>query len=480
MSTTVIRKANWTAAWDSAAGQHCYLRGVDVAFSGGSIVHVGPDYSGDADHEIDGRDRFVMPGLINIHSHPQHEPAYRGVREEHGRPEMYDTGLYERLQAFALDDEGCQASAELAYGELLKSGVTTLADLSSMSGWWLDLMARSGLRGYVAPGFASARWYMDSLQELKFNWDEEAARRSFNDASAFMDEAERHPCGRLKGVVYPMQIDTCSEELLRDSMALAEETGRPLTTHASQAKVEFLEMAKRHGISPLKWASNIGLLTPRTTLGHAIFIDEHPSIEWRAREDLALLADTGTSVAHCPSPFARYGHAMADFGRYRRAGVNLGFGTDVTPHNLIEEMRLAIILARVMANNIQTTDASMVFHAATIGGATSLLADDLGRLTPGAKADLVLVDTTHPIMRPARDPLKSLIYHGAERAVVTVLVDGETVVENGSVCHLDMADAAGRLEEAQQRMLKDVPNHDFLGRSAEQITPLSMAVKDRL
>ncbi|SVB37930.1 uncharacterized protein METZ01_LOCUS190784, partial [marine metagenome] len=142
MSTTVIRKADWTAAWDSTAGQHCYLRGVDVAFSGGSIVHVGPDYSGDADHEIDGRDRFVMPGLINIHSHPQHEPAYRGVREEHGRPEMYDTGLYERLQAFALDDEGCQASAELAYGELLKSGVTTLADLSSMSGWWLDLMAR--------------------------------------------------------------------------------------------------------------------------------------------------------------------------------------------------------------------------------------------------------------------------------------------------------------------------------------------------
>ncbi|GIT53818.1 MAG: hypothetical protein Ct9H300mP16_09780 [Pseudomonadota bacterium] len=121
-------------------------------------------------------------------------------------------------------------------------------------------------------------------------------------------------------------------------------------------------MAKRHGVSPLKWASSIGLLTPRTTLGHAIFIDDHPSIEWRACEDLALLADTGTTVAHCPSPFARYGHAMADFGRYSRGfGVNLGFGTDVTPHNLIEEMRLAIILARVMANNIGTTDAQWYF-----------------------------------------------------------------------------------------------------------------------
>ena len=107
----------------------------------------------------------------------------------------------------------------------------------------------------------------------------------------------------------------------------------------------------------------------------------------------------------------------------------------------------------------------------------SLLPSDLGRLTPGAKADLVLVDTTHPIMRPARDPLKSLIYHGAERAVSTVFVDGETVVENGVVCHLDMADASGRLEEAQQRMLKDLPNHDFLSRSADEITPLSMDVK---
>lgn len=480
MTTTVIRSAEWVAAWDQTVGRHCYLQDADVAFSGDSIVHVGPGYTGDADREIDGRGRFVMPGLINIHSHPQHEPAYRGIREEHGRPEMYDTGLYERSQAFGLDDDGCQAAAELAYGELLMSGVTTLADLSSISSWWLDLMARSGLRGFVAPGFASARWYMDSFQELKFNWDEQAGRKAFEAAVDFMAQAEAHPCGRLRGVIYPMQIDTCAEDLLRDCVALAEDTNRPLTTHASQSQVEFLLMAQRHGVSPVKWASSIGLLGPRTTLGHAIFIDEHPSVDWRAREDLALLVDTGTTVAHCPSPFARYGHAMVDFGHYHRAGVNLGFGTDVTPHNLIEEMRLAIILARVMANNIKTTDASMVFHAATVGGATSLLREDLGRIMQGAKADLVIVDTTHPIMRPARDPLKSLIYHGAERAVSTVFVDGELAVENGRVCHLDMADAAGRLEEAQQRMLKDVPSRDFLGRTAEEITPLSLSIKERL
>ena len=474
MTTTLIRKADWSAIWDASLETHRYARDSDIVFSDDRIVHVGPDYDGQWDHEIDGRGSFVMPGLINIHSHPQHEPAYRGIREEHGRPEMYDTGLYERSQAFSLDDDGCQAAAELAYGELLMCGVTTLADLSSMSPWWLDLIARSGLRGFIAPGFASSRWYMDSFQELKFNWNEQAGRKTFDEAVKFMAQAEAHPSKRLQGVVYPMQIDTCSEDLLRDCIALAEETNRPITTHASQSQVEFLLMAKRHGVSPIKWASNIGLLGPRTTLGHAIFIDDHPSIDWRAREDLSLLADSGTSVAHCPSPFARYGHAMADFGRYHRAGVNLGFGTDVTPHNLIEEMRLAIILARVMANNIKTTDVQMVFHAATVGGAKSLLRDDLGRLEKGAKADLVMVDLTQTIMRPAHDPLKSLIYHGADRAVKTVFIDGELAVDKGSVVHLDMSDAAGRLEIAQQRMLKDVPNHDFLGREAKDITPLSL------
>ncbi len=444
MTTTLIRNARWCAVWDGSQSQHRYAQDIDVVFSDDRISYIGPNYDGHSDHEIDGRDSFVMPGLINVHSHPQHEPSYRGIREEHGRPEMYDTGLYERSQAFALDDDGCQASAELAYGELLLSGVTSLAG------------------------------YMESFQELKFNWNEEAGRKVFEKAIEFISEAEAHPSGRLSGVIYPMQIDTCSEDLLRDCVALAEETNRPITTHASQSQVEFLLMAKRHGVSPIKWASNIGLLSPRTTLGHAIFVDEHPSIDWRTREDVSLLADSGTSVAHCPSPFARYGHAMADFGRYRRAGVNLGFGTDVTPHNLIEEMRLAIILARVMANNIKTTDAAMVFHAATVGGAKSLLRDDLGKLEAGAKADVVLVDLTQTIMRPAHDPLKSLIYHGADRAVKTVFVNGELVVDDGKPVHLDMADAAGRLEVAQQRMLRDVPNHDFLGREAKDIAPLSL------
>ena len=472
--TTVIRDAAWVAAWDPQHDRHVYRRDVDVAFTGDRIVHLGPRYEGAVTREVDGRERFVMPGLVNIHSHPHHEPAYKGVREDHGRPEMYDTGLYERSCAFHLDEAGCEAGAELAYGELLLCGVTSLADLSSPMDAWIELLARSGLRGFVAPGFASSRWYLDNLHEVKYAWDEAAGRAGLEAAIRTMDRAEQHPCGRLSGVVYPMQIDTCTEDLLREAAELAHATDRPLTTHASQSQVEFLEMARRHGKSPLQWANDIGFLGPRTVIGHAIFIDEHPSVRWRSRRDLALLADTGTSVAHCPSPFARYGHAMSDFGRYRRAGVNLGLGTDVAPHNLIEEMRLAVVVARLMAQDIDTVKTADLFHAATIGGAKALGREDIGRIAPGAKADLVLIDLAEPAMRPVRDPLRTLVHEAADRGVRDVFVDGVQVVAEGRVLTLDMSDAAGRLEEAQARMLADAPRHDFLERDAEAIAPLSL------
>ena len=84
MTTTLIRNADWVIAWDEIAGHHVYRRNIDIAFADGTIVFVGRDYPGTADRIIDGGDRLVLPGLIDIHAHPEHEPLYRGVREEHG------------------------------------------------------------------------------------------------------------------------------------------------------------------------------------------------------------------------------------------------------------------------------------------------------------------------------------------------------------------------------------------------------------
>jgi cytosine/adenosine deaminase-related metal-dependent hydrolase len=471
---TCIRNAEWIVAWDAHQRRQVYRRDVDVVLDGPRISSVGPSYRGHADTVVDGRRLLVMPGLVNLHAHPTTEPANKGIREEHGVPEMYMTGLYERVAAFRLDEEGRQAAAEVAYSEMLSSGVTSLLDLSPPFPGWIDLLARSGLRGFVAPGYASARWRLENSYEVQFEWDEPGGRRGLEQAERLIREVEAHPCARLSGVVYPMQIDACTEDLLRESIALSGRTGRPLVTHAAQSVPEFQLMVRRHGTTPIQWAQDIGLLGPRTILGHAIFIDEHSWLNWWSHRDLDALADTRTSIAHCPTPFARYGQVLEHLGRYLRRGVNVGLGTDVSPHNLLEEMRWAVVLARIAARDITAVATADVFHAATVGGAGALGRDDIGRLAPGCKADLVLVDLDDPSMVPARDPLRSLIYTAAERAVRDVYVDGIQVVANRRVLTLDRPAAAARLAEAQRRMLEAVPRHDYAGRSAEAIAPLSL------
>jgi cytosine/adenosine deaminase-related metal-dependent hydrolase len=479
VTTTLIKNADWVIAWNEAAGRHGYRRNIDIVFVDDMITFVGRNYPGAADRVIDGRDRLVLPGLIDIHAHPEHEPLYRGVREEHGVRNMHMTGLYERSQAFsAPDDEARAASAEFAYCELLLSGVTSLVDISPAWDGWVDLFAKSGMRGFLAPGYASARWYLENDFELKFAWDEARGREGFATALALIDRAARHPCRRLSGVVSPMQIENCTEDLLHDSRGAARERGIPFTVHIAQSVNEVQEMIRRHGKTPVQWAHEIGILGPDTILGHALFLDTHSWIRWWTKTDLALIAASGSSVAHCPTPFSRYGQIMENFGDYLRAGVNMGLGTDTTPHNLVEEMRKAAVLARIAARDIETVTTSDLLHAATVGGATALMRDDLGRIAPNKKADVVLVDLTVPQMRPARDPLRSFIYHAADRAVRDVFVDGRQIVTDGKVLTLDQRDAAERLAGAQRRMMEGVPRRDYRGRTAEEITPLSLPLAD--
>jgi cytosine/adenosine deaminase-related metal-dependent hydrolase len=479
MATTVIRNADWVIAWDEDAGRQVYRRNIDIVFTDGTIVFVGPNYSGRVDQIIDGAGRLVLPGLIDIHAHPQLEPLYRGVREEHGLRNMHMTGLYERSQAFsAPDDEARAACAEFAYCELLLSGVTSLVDISAPWDGWIDLFAKSGMRGFVAPGYASARWRLANDFDLQYAWDEARGRTGFTTALALIDSAVRHPSGRLSGIVSPMQIDTCTADLLRDSRDAARERGLPFTVHVAQSVSEVREMIRRHGKTPIQWAQEIGILGPDTILGHALFLDTHSWIRWWTEADLGLIAENGSSVAHCPTPFARYGQIMENFGGYLRAGVNMGLGTDTAPHNLVEEMRKAAVLARIATRDIATVTTSDLLYAATVGGAKALMRDDLGRIGADKKADLVVVDLALPHMIPARDPLRSFVYHAADRAVRDVFVDGHQVVADGKVLTLDQTDAAHRLHRAQQRMLEAVARHDYRGRNADEIVPLSLPLVD--
>ncbi|MCC7271991.1 MAG: amidohydrolase family protein, partial [Alphaproteobacteria bacterium] len=474
----LIRNAAWAIAWDAAAGRHVYRRGVDLTLADGRIAAIAP-HAPEAPPPaaaavVDASAMMAMPGLVDIHSHPTTEPAYRGVREDHGVPAQQMTGLFERSQAMRLDEAGRRAAQTLAYGELLAGGVTSLVDLSAPFPGWFDIMRASGLRVWAGPNFASARWGMSAPQTVTWKWDAAAGRSAFQSAQALLDEAAADPSGRLSPIVFPAQIDTVEEGLLRDAMALARDRRWPFTTHIAQAVVEVREMVRRHGVTPIQWAADLGLLTPRSILGHAIFVDEHPSIAWHTRRDVALMAEHGATVAHCPSPFARYGEHLRDFGSYARRGVRMAIGTDVAPHNLIEEMRLAIVTARNATRDIAAADTATVFHAATAGGADALGRADLGRLAVGARADVALVDLSHPLMSPPRDPLRALVYHAADRAVARVYVDGRLAYADGRPTGLDLVEAAGVLAESQARMLRDAARHDYAGRDGDVIAPLSL------
>src|SRR3954454_3600757 len=373
-STTVIRGADMVVAWDGQ--QHVYMPDADVAFTGGAITFVGRNYPGAADEVIAGAGLMVMPGLVNIHSHPSSEPMNKGLLDEIGSPGLYNSSLYEFMPIFRADAEAVPHCVRVALSELLLSGVTTVADLSMAHPGWLDLLAESGMRVCIAPMFKSARWYTKNGHVVEYAWDEAAGEKAMVEALSLIERARQHPSGRLFGMVAPAQIDTCSEGLLRDSFVEAEAQGLSWQIHAAQSVSEFHEITRRHGHTPIGWLHHLGLLSERSIIGHGIFLDDHPSTPWHTRRDLALLAETGTTVAHCPTVFARRGITLKDFGRYKRAGVNMGVGTDTYPHNMLDEMRLVAYLARTQAGTPRTLSTTDVFDAATIGGARALGRED--------------------------------------------------------------------------------------------------------
>lgn len=475
-ATTCIRNLDWLVVWDSDAKTHRYQRGADLAFTGNTIIHAGGSYSGAADAEIDGRGRMAMPGLVNVHSHPMSEPMNKGFTDDIGSPRLGMSGLYEFMPIFRPDQAGTAACAALAYGELLRSGVTTLVDLSVSWPGWLDLFEKSGLRGVIAPMFRSARWFTPNGYTVEYEWDEAGGERGLEEALSLIDRARQMPSGRLDGMVSPSQIDTCTPALLASAAAAAKERKTPFQIHAAQSQVEFQEMTRRHGKTPLDWLDDIGILGAGTIIAHAIFADSHSWIRWHSDDDIARLRDTGTAVAHCPTVFVRRGILLESFARYRRAGIQVGIGTDTFPHNMLEEMRAVATLSRVAEKSVVAVDTGEVFNAATVGGAALLGRDDIGRLSAGAKADIVLVDTEHVAMRPVRDPLRSLIFSAAERAVRDVFVDGQQVVAEGRLLTLDLETAAAEVEAAQRRAEEQVPKLDYAGRSHQQVAPYMFPV----
>ncbi len=474
MSIVHYSNVDWIVAWDENQKSHSYLKGGDLVFDGNQISFMGAAYDGPAERVVAGSGLCLMPGLVDIHAHPASEIFYRGVREDHSVREHFMSGLFERSCSYGIERDDLQVGCELSYADLMLSGVTSLVDITFPYPGWIDVMERSGLRLFAAPSFNTSHWHRDNVHELKYKEDVELGRRNFDAALKIVDQMVAHPSGRLSGVISPMQIDNNNADMLVDSHAAARDRNLPWTTHAAQAVLEHQVMVQRHGITPIQYLDKLGLLGPGTILGHAMTIDQNSWVKWHSDKDLHLLGDSHTAVAHCPTPFMRYGMMLEHFGKYKEAGVTLGIGTDTIPHNMLEDLRYASVLGRIASRDGHVASTSDVFHAGTVGGARALMRDDIGKLAVGAKADIVVVDANHPAMVPVRDPIASLIHSAAERAVKDVYIDGNLVVKDHQVLTLNRDAAAGKMAECQARMEANVPKKDYLGRTSLEVSPLSL------
>lgn len=473
-SIAVIRDVETIVGYDPAIDGHVYLRGGDIAFDGTGLLCVGGRYEGPAGTELSGKSRMVMPGLVNVHCHSHDEPLAKGIFEDAGTTALWGQAMYEYSAVIDGGEDARAACLTVMLGDLMRSGATTILDIAGAHDVWLDIAARSGARAYLAPGFRQADWVVHDSHRLDYDWNDKAGRDAFAQALEFVDRARSHPSGRLDGVVSPAQVETCRPDLLVDAAAEARKRGIRLTVHAAQTMAEHEELLRRTGLGAVQYLDRLGVLGPDVIIGHCIFADHHSWTRQRTRDDLATLKERGASVAHCPVTFARSGMALETLGAYRRAGVNVGIGTDSYPFNMLEEMRQALLGSRLGGKSVFDIATGDVFDAATLAGARALGRSDIGRLAVGAKADLVVIDLNTPSMRPVYDPLRSLLHCAAERAVERVFVDGRCVVENGKLTFIDYDGAIRELQQLQDFACARAASLDSKGRAISILAPPSL------
>jgi len=454
---------------------HRLLRDGTVIVEGDRIVSVGRRQAASAEtggETVDARDAILTPGLISTHAHIGGSPLDRSFIEDRGNPQFFYSGLFELLpvRGAAQDDEATRACVDFSMAELLRGGVTTVMEIGAASEYVAARAVDYGLRVYVGLAFRSGRWLTRDGRRVEWEWDEEQGRRGLGQAIELHKRYDGAHGDLVRCFFSPAQVDTCTPDLLRASKLAADERQRPWQVHASQSVVEFNEMLARHGKTPVAWLRDLGVLGQNAILGHAIVVGGSSWTNYPAG-DVAIMADAGCSVAHAVWVFARRGVVMESFAGYRRAGVNMSLGTDTNPQSVIEAMRWAAVVSKIVERQTEATTAAHVFDAATLGGARALGRDDLGRIAPGAKADLVLWKGASWGMTPLRDPVKNIVYNATAEDVDRVWVDGRLVVDGGRVRAADERAIFAALQAGGERMWPRMNRFDWAGRSADALSP---------
>lgn len=456
-------------------GAHCLLEGGEIVIEGAAIIYVGPRFPGEVARRIDLGEALVSPGFIDLDALSDLDTTLLGVDHQpawaKGRvwPRSYvERGPYEM---YSPDELAFQK--RFAFAQLLMNGITTALPIASLfyREWGETVTefeaaakaaAELGLRVYLGPAYRSGGMVCEAPGQLVPVFDEPRGLAGLDAAIAFVARVQGSHQGLVQGMLAPDRVETCTAGLLRRTMAAADEMDLPVRLHMAQGRMERDTVARLHGTTAPQWLAREGLLSDRLIAPHAVEADP---------EDLRLYAAHGVTIAHCPLVYARSGAILRSFRRCRDMGIRIGMGTDTAPPDMVLNMAVAVMTGRIAEGSPTVLTSAEVFDAATTGGADALRRPDLGRLMPGARADIAIFDLADPWFAPAIDPIQTLILSANGRSTRAVFVDGRLSMRNSEVAGLDMAAARRRAQAQFDGLVLKYPDRTWGHPAVERIFP---------
>jgi len=464
-----------------ADGDHVVYRDGEVVYADDRIVFVGHAYADLVDRTVDCGDAIVSPGFVDLDALCDID---HGLIDTWQPPELAkglqwseDYFRHRRHDVFTREEEAFQR--RYAMCQLLLNGVTTAVPIGAETHkrWaetydqWMDAAEAAGelgIRMYLGPAYRSGVNVVRDDGSRAVLWDEAEGERGLTEAVRFARDVDGAHDGRLRGCLLPCRIETMSLDLLRETKRQADANDWRVRIHAAQSASEVAFLREWYGKTPVELLGDVGLLGPRVSSPHGREVRP---------EELPLLAETGTTIVHCPLASIHHGHALKSFARVRAAGVNVAMGTDTFPPDMIRAMDVGWGMNKHVDGEQSVVTAAEFFRAATLGGARALGRDDLGRLAPGAKADITVIDFSMLRAGPVDDPIRTMLYNLGGWAVKRVVVDGRDVVVDGEIPGVDAEQTRRRAQAWFDKMKAHYPERDYLGRGDEELFPWSFPMR---
>ena len=395
-----------------------------------------------ADRVIDARHLLVTPGFVNGHMHISYAHAVRGIfLDDLGSPLPYVF----RLQ-MAMTEEEEYHTTLLGLVELLKGGTVGFVDPGSTK------FPDACLQAYEDAGIRVILGECVADREAPFPLPRYGTEEAVARTASFVRKWDGRLHGRIRAWAMPFSPETCSADLLGGLKRLADEHGTGLTLHHGSGPEARRESLARYGLSPTEYLESNGVLGPNVLLSHVLGLDD---------AEIECLARTGTAVVMCPVTAAKGAKGIAVEGRMPellQRGVRVALGSD-SPNNsnhldMVRTMNMAAIQYKDARQDMHQIPAEQALEMATLVGAQALgLGHELGSITPGKRADLVLFDTQRPEWQALFNPVNNLVYNADGRSVHTVIVDGRVVVDAYRQSFVEEARLFARVQEIGERLL---------------------------